>query len=246
LAKVYFKTDAEISIPDAAIEYAKRILAGEITIQEDDLKMKYEKLDGSHYKISYKGSNGSYWGSQCYGGYAGLVHTADKIKKFIPKSKIYVEPFAGLARTVELHHDRIILNDLSDYVLAELHKKFDAYPHVLITKEQFTVCIKRWDSTDTFFLFDPPHRTSAYTVNQKTFCDRTDTQYFKELRDLLPTLKGKWILCSDASRTGERIFRKTLWYKTIVESDKNVIFGKKSKILLVSNIPISNEKIRRG
>jgi hypothetical protein len=36
MAKVYFKTDAEMSIPDAAVEYAKRILSGEITVQEDD------------------------------------------------------------------------------------------------------------------------------------------------------------------------------------------------------------------
>jgi site-specific DNA-adenine methylase len=197
-------------------------------------------IELNHYKKPHMIKSGQSWSSQAFGGYPGLFHTADKIKKFIPKSKIYVEPFAGLGRTVELHHDKIILNDMSDYAIAELKKRFGNYNNVIITQEQYLDCVKKYDSPDTFFLFDPPYKTSAYAVNPKTFCDRTDTQYFNELKNLVETLQGNWIICSDSSRTGARIFKNTKWYSTIVESDKKVVFGKKSRILLISNKPFNN------
>ena len=50
-------------------------------------------------------------------GYPGLTNMAEYIMPYIPTSKIYVEPFAGLGRTVELRHDKIILNDMSDYAI---------------------------------------------------------------------------------------------------------------------------------
>ena len=43
----------------------------------------------------------SVWGNKSFGGYAGLKHTASKVSKYFPSHKIYVEAFAGLARTAK-------------------------------------------------------------------------------------------------------------------------------------------------
>ncbi len=188
----------------------------------------------------YADNSNSDHGSKCYGGYPGLEHTALKISRFIPLCIKYVEPFAGLGRVAKfIRANKIILNDMSDFSINYLKKHF---PSAEITKSDYQVCIKKNDDIDTFFLIDPPHRTSAYALNEKTFCDRTDTEYFKELRDMLPLLQGKFILCSDASRTGARTFKNTRFFKTVVESDGNVIFGKPSKILCISNNPFIEQR----
>lgn len=199
------------------------------------------KRDTSKIDISkYADNSNSDHGSKCYGGYPGLEHTALKISRFIPPCKKYVEPFAGLGRVARhIKADSIILNDMSDYSIAYLKRHFLLAE---ITKSDYQACIKLNDGIDTFFLIDPPHRTSAYVLNEKTFCDRTDTEYFKELRDMLPLLQGKFILCSDASRTGARIFKHTPFFKIVVESDGNVVFGKRSKILCISNTPFIEQK----
>ncbi len=191
-------------------------------------------IDRQVLKQKYKGRSDDSMGSQCCAGYPGLTYTALQIANFIPKCKIYCEPLAGLARVAKhIKADRIILNDMSDYAFEYLLKNF---PNAEITEEDYLECIKKHDSIDTFFLIDPPYRTSAYILNPKTFIDRTDTEYFKEIRDLIPTLKGDFILCSDSSRTGANIFKDTKFYTNIVISSKK-IFGQTSKILLISNKP---------
>ena len=67
-------------------------------------------------------------------GYAGLTAMAEYIKPYIPKSSLYVEPFAGLGRTVEEKHDKIILNDMSDYAVKYLKEHF---PFAVVTQEDF-------------------------------------------------------------------------------------------------------------
>ena len=73
-----------------------------------------------------------------FGGYPGLAFSAFQISEYIPKCKIYVEPFAGLGRTVESKHDRVILNDKSDYAVNYLKSHF---PFAEITQEDFEECI---------------------------------------------------------------------------------------------------------
>lgn len=184
----------------------------------------------------------SYHGNKCLEGYPGLTYVADKISRYIPFCDTYVEPFAGLGRVahyVKFEHKskKIILNDMSDYAIQYLKKYFK---YAEITQEDYIKCIKKHDSEHTFFLIDPPYRTSLYALNDKAFIDRTDTEYFNEIKGLLPKLKSSYILCSDSSRTGNRIFRNSNLNKIIVESDNNIIFGLKSKILLISNKPFTN------
>ncbi len=183
----------------------------------------------------------SVWGAKLLGGYAGLKFTADKINDYIPTSKIYVEPFAGLGRTVELRHDKIIINDMSDYAVNYLKENF---PNAEVTQEDFKECMLKHDSEDTFFLIDPPWRFSCYDLNKNAFCDRKPYDYYSQILEIVKTLKGDWIICSAKDEHEiKKILSKTDYYKKIVTSDKKVIFGKHAQTLLVSNKPFNNLEV---
>ena len=184
----------------------------------------------------------SVWGGQAFGGYAGLKHTAEIIAEYIPNSIIYVEPFAGLGRLMGLiKADKIILNDLSEY--ANNHnKKYNA----VITDLDFIECINQNDSKDTFFLIDPPYSNNVYKLNEKCFIDRDYRDYYRQLADLLPKIKGNWILCID-ERNYHR-FVKSLFpkYDSLnIKSKKNSLFGLKANIRLISNKPLIKQGIRQ-
>ena len=92
--------------------------------------------------------------------YPGLTFTAPQIGPYFPKTKYYVEPFSGLARTAKYSRSEVmILNDKSKFSNNYCKKKFR---NAVITNEDFEVSIKKWDSKDTFFLIDPPWRTDFY------------------------------------------------------------------------------------
>ena len=181
----------------------------------------------------------SVWGKQWLGGYSGLEFTAEKIMPFIPKCKKYVEPFAGLGRVAKhVLADKMVLNDISSYALNYLRKNFK----VEVTSDDFVNCIKKYDSTNTFFLIDPPWSKSTYDKNiednvdrkgQKYIMvsDRTPSQYYQELLELLPKIKGDWILCSNHNR---KLIHP--YFETIVRSPKKLM-GYHIKTKLVSNLP---------
>ena len=182
-----------------------------------------------------------YWNGRLLGGYAGLKHTAKKIAQFIPKCELYVEPFAGMASVAEhVIADKYVLNDMSDYILGYLKYRFknDNY---LITKTDFTECIKTYDSPNTFFLLDPPWRAEHYTRKSQNgkdpYFDRKPWEYYKQIFEMIKTLKGNWIICGVADERQTRGYMSNHNFnKIIVESDGNVIFGKKARTLLVSNL----------
>ena len=185
----------------------------------------------------------SVWGAKLmFGGYSGLKHTADKINDYIPTSKIYVEPFAGLGRTVELRHDKIILNDMSEYAVDYLRNEYAEYSEtcefpITVTQEDYMECIKKWDSEDTFFLIDPPWRFTCYDSHHNAFCDRKPMEYYSELLDVVDDLKGDWIICSAKDEHEiKKCLTKSKWNCKVVSSDKKVIFGKHARTLLCSNL----------
>jgi len=100
--------------------------------------------------------------------YPGLFWMSKFIGVYFPKTKYYVEPFSGLARTAKHSRSEIkVLNDKSEYANKICRKKF---PNSIITNQDFEECIKKWDSKDTFFLIDPPWRTDFYDdTNPFTF-----------------------------------------------------------------------------
>lgn len=176
------------------------------------------------------------WKDKRLGGYSGLKHTAEKINKLIPKCKIYCEPFAGLARVAELgvNCDEIVLNDKSEFAVNYLRENFS---DDTVRSFDWKKCMELYDSEDTFFLIDPPYYRNIYKNNNMSFIDREPLEYYKQLLDLLPTIKGNWILCSTKHREMETLLKITNYYRTEILSEKNSIFGKKSRITLTSNIP---------
>ena len=77
----------------------------------------------------------------------------------------------------------------------------------------FEKTLKKYDGPDTFFLIDPPWRISYYNGNKEIrtshgksmqhrnpkaidggFIDRTAREYIIKIKEILPKLKGNWIL----------------------------------------------------
>ncbi len=167
-------------------------------------------------------------------GYPGLTHTAHQIAEYIPKCKVYVEPFAGLGRTAKhVTADTVILNDMSDFAIKYLKSHFD----VKITHLDFVECIKQNDSRITFFLIDPPWRENIYANNEGPVLDRRPIEYYQKFFSMVPTLKGDWILCSDKDEHEIRkICSKSGYYTKVIES-KRKLFNKNIGTLLTSNKP---------
>jgi hypothetical protein len=169
-------------------------------------------------------------------GYPGLASTAEYIKKYIPKSKIYCEPFAGMGRTVEYKHDKIILNDMSDVAVKYLKNTF---PNTVVTQEDFETCIKRWDSDDTFFFCDPPWNPIDYKLNPNTFCNRGVGYYYSKCRELLSNSKSKWIIAGRAlggSRSTVTVYFDG--YNNKIIYGNKTINGHTTKVKLYSNMEL--------
>ena len=181
--------------------------------------------------------------------YPGLLRMAKFIGPYFPKTKYYVETFSGLARTAKHSRSEImILNDKSEYANNQCRKKF---PNAMITNQDFEICIKRWDSKDTFFLIDPPWRIDFYqgvgmTARSKTgitagFIDRTAKQYLEDLSIILPTIKGHYILTlptnfSCRASKGKTVFPSPFSKK--LRHHKGHIFGNHPSTVLFSNKPL--------
>lgn len=183
----------------------------------------------------------SVWGEKWLGGYSGLKHTCEQIIPLIPKSKIYVEPFAGLARTtISEKHEQIILNDLSQH-----SNKFckDKFPMAIVENMDFKETIKKYDSEDTFFLIDPPWRDNVYSKNDLSVLTLKTRQYYEKIFYILDTIKGKFIVCTNEHSTGENVClreSKFRYNRIRVESKDGVIFGKKTHTCLYTNLEIGD------
>jgi site-specific DNA-adenine methylase len=174
-------------------------------------------------------------------GYPRLKYTAERISKYIPYSKRYVEPFAGLGEVAKLiQREEIILNDMSDYAINELQSKF---PTAIITQEDFITCMKKWDSEDTFYLIDPPWYNDIYSKNDKPFMDRKAIDYYTDIFEFLKTVKGNWILCADKwEHDVKRICTLSEYDNLILKTTQRLLHGKIG-VLLTSNIPFSTQPI---
>ena len=189
-------------------------------------------------------SQTSVWGEKWLGGYSGLKHTASQIIPFIPKSQVYVEPFAGLARTCdESKHEQIILNDLSKYSNEYCKQNF---PNAVVENMDFETTILKYDSENTFFLIDPPWRDNIYSKNDLSVLTLKTKQYYERLFYLLDSIKGKFIICTNEHSTGEKICireSKFKYNRIRVESKDGVIFGKKTHTCLYTNIKEIGQRV---
>ena len=183
--------------------------------------------------------------------YPGLYWTSQYIGPYIPKSKVYVECFAGLARTYKYNKASIvILNDKSEVSNNYCKKKFTK---AIVENMDFIDTLKKYDSKDTFFLIDPPWRISYYNGNKEIrttygkpmrhrnskavdggFIDRTALEYMMKIKEILPKLKGDWILTLGPSYHSH--FKE--YYSTSVKQLKPKLFGYYPKTWLFSNKPL--------
>lgn len=170
-------------------------------------------------------------------GYPGLANTAKYIKPLIPASKIYIEVFAGMGRTVEIDkHEKVILNDLSDYAVEFLR---ETYPTAEVTQRDYKHVIKEYyQNPDVFLFIDPPWRKEIYKNNTKpVFTHDSVMQYYDRLIFYLSDAKCKWILCSDnyGRSIGDRMFR-TIWGTKVVTHPTIKLYGKQIKTRMISNM----------
>jgi len=183
--------------------------------------------------------------------YPGLYWTAKYIGPYIPKSKIYVECFAGLARTAKYSKSEIIiLNDKSKVSNIYCKKKFTK---AIVENMDFIDTLKKYDSKNTFFLIDPPWRISYYNGNKEMrsthgkgmphrnmkaqdggWIDRTARQYIIKIKEILPKLKGNWILT--LGPTFHSHFKQ--YFTTSVTTLQPKLFGYYPKTWLFSNKPL--------
>jgi len=175
-------------------------------------------------------------------GYGGLHYMKDKIAKYLPKCKTYVEPFAGLGRMAELiQADKMILNDLSDYSISVLKEKF---PNAIITQQDFRECIPRWDSEDTFFFCDPPWRKNIYKNHEAPVFNFSNVKnYYLHLFSWFRRIKGNWMITSDNAEveSGKALSRSgfdNIVLKADDTPNQPKIFGRLPAVRLCSNIPL--------
>jgi len=166
------------------------------------------------------------------GGYSGLASTAKQISEYIPKCKVYCEPFAGLGRVGKyVLSDVKIFNDKSTFCTNELRYIF---PQSIVTEFDFMECIKKNDSSETFFLIDPPWRTPIYDTD-KAYIDRTPKEYYQKIMEVLPKLKGDWFLCSSLAERGLNKILTKSGYPTLNIKSRRMICGKPATVKIISN-----------
>jgi len=168
------------------------------------------------------------------GGYPGLSSTAHQISYYIPKCKIYCEPFAGLGRVAKyVKADQIILNDKSEYAYNFLKSHFIA----IVTNLDFEECIKLYDSPDTFFFNDPPWFEKLYDARTKAFCDRKPIEYYQKLLELVKRIRANYPICSDhkEKEIGQMLTKSG--YPALVIKSRKKIMGGYAKTKMISNRP---------
>ena len=179
------------------------------------------------------------WGDQLLGGFPGQKNTAPVIAEYIPQSRIYCEPFAGVGSVGDLIKPEFlkVFNDLSPEARRILKKKNQFNPYIHVSNLDFKACLKEWDAKDTFFLIDPPWNKGIYTNNRNTVQDHTVKRYYQVILYELLYIKANWILCSGIYGWGATLINRSAWFKKIVQGKKNSIFGYTPQVLLCSNLP---------
>jgi len=169
-------------------------------------------------------------------GYGGLEKCKHLIIPHFPKKiKTFIEPFAGLGRITELTiADTYHLNDMSNYAIETLTKKFPTNPAGMMDswtgseQRKYTIdqmdfrdfIIKYMHLEDAFIFCDPPWRKNIYKNNdgermkkafrsprKPAFTEHNIAAYYEALLKLLPNCKCKWMITSDRAETenGKRL-----------------------------------------
>lgn len=172
---------------------------------------------------------------QRFGGYPGLALTALQISEYIPRCNTFIEPFAGLGRiSKRVNAKQYVLNDKSEFALNYLKNHFTAR----IMSIDFADCIRLYaDNPDAFFFIDPPWHQDIYQENPKSYCDREPLSYYKKIFQLLPSIKGDWMLCSDYREAKIKKMLSNSGYPMKVFTSRKKFLGNYAKTRVISNKP---------
>lgn len=172
-------------------------------------------------------------------GYPGLTHTAKQITEYIPKCKLFVEPFAGLGRiSKRVKADQFVLNDKSEYAFKFLNKHFF---NAEVINLDYSECIKLYDTPNTYFFIDPPWYDEVYEINPLTAFTKPCKEIYADLKETLPEIQGDWMIAGAT----ESYLSKWGFYHKEIKSTKNYLFGHKARTYLVSNQPFINHHQKR-
>jgi site-specific DNA-adenine methylase len=179
-----------------------------------------------------------------WAGYPALAGTAQEIANMIQSCKYFVEPFAGTAKVYqelikikETKIEHYILNDTSDFIYKWLIREFH---DATVTNEDFTKCIARWDSPETFFLLDPAWNKPFYLQKFSSFNRKSVGAYYEEVIELCKKMQGKFII---ASREENTLIQNSGFKNRTIKS-KYVVSGHYPRVLLTSNLEWEKDKTK--
>lgn len=177
-----------------------------------------------------------------WAGYPSLAGTAKTISKLIPKSRYYVEAFAGTAKVYqELPTTKYlcaVLNDKSNFIYKWLRREFKNNDFTFITKLDFINCIKTWDGYNTVFLFDMPWHKSYYDQTFSYFNRKDVKQYDNDLLKICNKIEGKFII---TTRKENQRMLQSKFNNYLIQSEY-VLCGKYPKVMLTTNFTIPKAK----
>ena len=169
-----------------------------------------------------------------FAGFPGLSGWAAKLAKLIPKSKFYVEPFAGMAKVYqEIDKSKIqyaVLNDKAKYLANVLRKEF---PEANVTNTDYAYCIKKYDTPETFFLIDEPWNKFFYAQGFSSFTEESVKQYDEKVLKLCRNIQGKFIVTTKNSK----VFKNSEFNNATVKSIYTVC-GNYPEILITTNLKL--------
>jgi len=199
-------------------------------------------------------------------GYAGLERCKNLIISHFPDNiDVFIEPFAGLGRITELvTANTYHLNDMSDYAIETLRKKFPTNEKGMMDSwigsktRNYTIdqmdfrdfIIKYMQMENAFIFCDPPWRKNIYKNNdgermkkafrnprKPVFTEHNIVAYYNALLKLLPNCKGKWMITSDRAETenGKRLQKSDYFNKTEQAPDGSKFFGRLPAVRLCAN-----------
>jgi DNA adenine methylase len=132
---------------------------------------------------------------------------------------------------------KIYQNIKLDKVERDLKEFKQLLKNTTILNQDYIKVIKKYDSPNTFFFLDPPYEESDNLYNNSTID-------YEKMRDLLKTIKGKFLLSINDSKYISNIFKDFFQKKVSVSNVSNspMLETKNRKELIITNYDMKGMK----
>lgn len=173
-----------------------------------------------------------------WAGYPGITGISFRLAKILPSCKYYVEPFAGAAKVyqalVMTQKEKLgysVLNDNSGFVNRWLEREFPTNNERMITREDFAICMNRFDSDETVYVIDQPWFKTYYDQIFSCFDRSTVKDYDMEVLKVCKSLKGKFFI---TTRKENKRMLDSGFNNYKIQSEY-VVCGKYPEVLITTN-----------